>query len=263
MILFTDSKRVLTKIFFLAALTLSVQTITLGQSKSDSVQPVTTFSASLGVTNNGFSIIPSFSFNKPAAIILLSWQKNKFSIDPDIRVTPDGKKGSMLLWFRYQAVQDKRFSLRTGVHPAINWSPTQQYQNGESFELLQLRRFLAWELAPSYKVNENWQVGIYYLQGNGFQTNSVRTTHFVTLNTTISNISISNTVKLTLAPALYYLNLDGSDGKYFTATAVLSNTKLPVTIQSTINKTITSNIAGNKDFLWNVAVLYNFKKTLK
>jgi len=250
------------KIFVMVLPILSIQNKTWGQSAIDSTKQETTFSGSLGLTNNGFSIIPSFSFNKPAAIILLSWMKDKFSVDPDFRVTPDGQKGSMLLWFRCQPIRGKQFTLRTGIHPAINWIPIQLVENGIKQDFLQLRRFVAWELAPSFKVTEKFRLGIYYLQGNGLQSNSIRTTHFITLNSTISNIPITKKLNFTFIPVIYYLYLDGTDGKYFSATGILSHKKSPFTLQSSFNKTIKSNIPANKDFLWNVSVVYNFKMAM-
>lgn len=251
------------KILVMVLPLLIIQNKTWGQSAVDSTKRETTFSGSLGLTNNGFSIIPSFSFNKPAALILLSWMKNKFSIDPDFRVTPDGQKGSMLLWFRYQAFQGKKFTFRTGIHPAINWVPIQILDNGVQRDFLLLRRFVAWELASSFKVTEKFRLGIYYLQGNGLQSNSIRTTHFITLNSTISNIPITKKLNFTFIPVIYYLYLDGTDGKYFSATGIISHKKSPFTLQSSFNKTISSNIPANKDFLWNVSVVYNFKMAMK
>ena len=78
----------------------------------------------------------------------------------------------------------------------------------------------------------------------------------------ISNMKIGGSIRLTLIPAIYYLYLDSYHGSYFTATGKLSHTKFPFTIESTINKTFTSNLPGNKDFLWNIVFNYNFRKNL-
>ncbi|MCE2757227.1 MAG: hypothetical protein LW706_14495, partial [Chitinophagaceae bacterium] len=61
----------------------------------------------IGLTNNGISIIPTFSLNAPAAIFNFYVRKNRFSFDPDIRATLDGRKGSMVFWFRYRFIQGK------------------------------------------------------------------------------------------------------------------------------------------------------------
>ena len=244
----------------LALLSLLVGAELFAQSKSDTTKRYMKFSGNVGITNNGFSIIPTFSLNSPATITLLSWRRDKFSIEPDIRLTPDARKGSMLLWFRYQAIERRNFRLRAGFHPAMNFQIRKISEEGVTTEISQMRRFLAWELAPSFSIRKNWSIGIYYLQGNGMQKDGPRTTHFLNLNTTLANLKIGKGFGLTLTPAVYHLYMDGYSGNYFTATGSLGHVKYPFTIQSTINKTINSNLPGNRDFLWNIALMYNFSK---
>jgi hypothetical protein len=226
----------------------------------DSTQKITIFSGTLGITNNGFSIIPTFSLNSPASIILLSWRKNKFSIDPDIRLAPDARKGGMLLWFRYYPIERKKFSLRVGGHPAFNLQIRKITENGVTSDITQLRRFLAWEFAPNYQITKKLGVGLYYLQGYGLQTDGPQRSHFVNFSTRISNIKLSENIRFALIPALYYLRLDKYEGIYYTGVGVLSNSKWPFSLQSAFNKTITSNLPGNKDFIWNVSLNYHFNK---
>ena len=235
----------------------------IAQRVADTTRQPMYFSGSLGVTNNGFSIIPSFSFNDPAVIALLSWKKKKFSFDPEFRITHTGEKGSILLWFRYYFILSIRFSCRVGGLPAVNWCPTIVNQNGVDEELLRLRRFLAWELAPSYRISKHWTASIYYLQGNGLQKNGPRTSHFLNLNTTISRIALSNQMWLTVAPAIYYLYLDGNDGVFFTASASLGSNKSPFLLQSTINQKLRSAIPDTRVFMWNIGVAYSFRRELR
>jgi hypothetical protein len=243
---------------FLLITILFISNAVLAQEKKDS----SIFSGSLGITNNGFSIIPTFSLNSPAVLIQLSWRKNKFSIDPDIRLSLDAKKGSMVFWFRYHAIEKKKFKLRVGAHPAFNLQIREIISNGSTSEITQMRRFIAWELTPNYQIKKHWGVGIYYLQANGLQKDGPRTSHFVNLNTSISDLNVGGNFRLTLIPAVYYLYLDGYHGNYFTATGILSHTKFPFSFQSDINKTFSSNLPGNKDFMWNVSIRYSFKKSL-
>ena len=229
------------------------------QNNTTSVKPTTVYTGNIGYTNNGFSIIPSFSFNSPAITTQMSWKKDNLSVEPDIRLAPDGKKGSMLLWFRYAAINKGRFSLRTGIHPAVNWFPKQIIESGKSFEIYQLRRFIAWELAPNININKNINTGVYYLQGNGLQDDGPQTTHFVNLYFSVANIPLGDQLKLSLMPAVYYLYLDKKEGSYFTANGTLSHKKSPFSLQSTINQTLKTKITGGKDFLWNLALIYNIK----
>lgn len=245
---------------FILIIYLLGSTVVFSQQQKDTTEKTAAFSGSLGITNNGFSIIPTFSLNSPATLIMLSWRKKKFSIDPDIRLALNAKKGSMVFWFRYHAIEKMKFKLRAGVHPAFNLQLREIAAIGTTSEITQMRRFLAWELVPGYQLKKNWGVGIYYLQANGLQKDGPRTSHFVNLNTSITNLQVGRNFRFAFIPAVYYLYLDGNHGNYFTATGILSHTKLPFTVQSAINKTFSSNIPGNKDFLWNISIHYNFKK---
>jgi hypothetical protein len=231
------------------------------QLKDSTHKKISTFSGSLGVSSNGFSIVPTFSLNSPATMTLLSWRKNKFSFDPDIRLTPNAKKGSMIFWLRYHAVTTPKYRLRFGAHPAMNFQQREITVNGNTSTISQMRRFFAWEVSNDYKLSKHFSAGIYYLQGNGLQKDGARTTHFIALNTTIANIKITNSVRLAVNPTFYYLYLDAKDGKYFSGTVTLSHTKLPFSVQHAFNKIFTSNIPGNKDYMWNISVHYHFKKT--
>jgi hypothetical protein len=228
--------------------------------QSDSTQQVSSFYGSVGLTNNGFSIIPSFSLNAPAVVTLLNWQKGRFIIAPDVRLTLDARKGGMLFWLRYQLVQSPKFSLRLGAHPAMNLQTRLVNDGDKQIEITQARRFIAGEVAPNLRITPKWSVGIYYLTGHGFQQDGPKNTHFVTLNTTLGDIKVSQNLRLMLAPAVFYLNVDGNEGTYITATAALSHKKSPFSLQSSINQTFDSNLPGNKDFLWNVVLNYNFHK---
>lgn len=249
-------------LFICIIMQLTIIRVGYTQTKQDSIKNKTIFSGSVGITNNGFSIIPTFSFNDPAAIVLLSWKKKKVSIEPEFRITPTLEKGSILLWFRYQVMQGKKFSFRVGGHPAVNWFPSAINQNGVQEDLLRLRRFLAWELAPSYRITKNWNASLYYLQGNGLQQNGPQTTHFVNLNSTISNIPVNSIWRLSVSPAFYYLYLDGDEGIFFTASASLGRKNTPYLFQSIINQKFRSSIKGTLPFMWNVGVAYIFNRRL-
>jgi hypothetical protein len=248
-------------IFFV--LTLFVSSQVYAQKEADSTKATTTFSGSVTATNNGFSIVPTFSLNSPAAIINLSWRRKKISFEPDIRLVPDGSKGGMVFWLRYRLIENKKFSLRVGAHPAFSYIRRTVTDNGVSTEITEMLRFAAFEVVPNYQITPNWSVGAMYLQGHGLQSHGPQNTHVLFLNTGITNINLGGDFRFHFIPIVYFLKVDNSVGKYFTATAILSNKKLPVSIQGTINQTISSNIAGNQDFMWNVGLTYSFSKEFK
>jgi hypothetical protein len=230
--------------------------------KKDSLVVKSNFSGLVGLTSNGLSIIPTFSLNAPAYNILLSVSKNKFSFDPDIRMTLDGRKGSMVFWFRYKAVEGKRYNLGVGAHPAFNIQTRKILDPGTSqlSEISQLRRFIAAEINQGYQVSKNLRVGVYYLKGFGLQGDAVKSSHFLTLNSTISNIKLGGGTSLQFTPQVYYLKLDKEDGIFYTHTMSISKKNVPLLLQSTINKNIKTNINGGDRFQWNITLFYTFNR---
>ena len=229
----------------------------------DSTKKISTFSGSVGLTNNGFSIIPTFSLNSPAIIMNFSWRKNRLSFEPDIRLVPDASKGGMLFWVRYRIIEKKKFSLRVGVHPAFTLIRRVVIDNGISTEITEMLRFAAGEIVPTYQITPNLSIGAVFLHGSGLQNHGPQNTNVLFLNTNISNINIGGSFRLQFIPMVYFLNTDGYKGNYFSVTGILSKKDFPFTLQSTINQTFTSTIPNNQDFMWNVLVAYNFSKDFK
>jgi hypothetical protein len=76
---------------------------------ADSTKFIYHFSGNVTATNNGISLIPSFSIGKPAVISLLSIDNERFSIDPDIRYTLEVKPWSIVFNVRYKWIKNKKF----------------------------------------------------------------------------------------------------------------------------------------------------------
>ena len=229
----------------------------------DSIQttsPATShFSGAVSVTNNGISLLPTFALGKPAVIFDMSVGKKKLSFEPQFRFSLEGKPWSLLFWWRYKLLETKRFRLNVGAHPAIAFKtvlPTPENPN----ELLVSKRFLAGEIAPSYALTKNSNVGLYYLHSHGFDTGVTKTTHFLAVRGSLSNISLSRQFSLRIDPQLYYLNLDNADGIYMASTFTIARKGFPLSLQSIVNKTIQTNIAASKDVVWNVSLVYSFHK---
>jgi hypothetical protein len=230
--------------------------------QTDSTQSISSFSGNIGITNNGFAIIPTFSLNSPAIIMNYFVRHKKFSFDPDIRLVADATKGGILFWFRYYAVEKSKFSLRVGVHPAFSFIRRTINDNGATTEITEMLRFAAGEIVPSYQITPNWSVGAVFLHGSGLQKHGPQNTNVLFLNSSISNIKLSKEVKFQLIPMVYFLNTDGFTGNYLSVTSILSHKKSPFSLQSTINQTFKSDIPGNQDFMWNVTLNYGFRKNL-
>lgn len=229
----------------------------------DSTKNNLTFSGSVGITNNGFSIIPTFSLNSPATIINLAWRKNKFSFEPDIRLVPDASKGGMIWWLRYRMVENKKFTFRLGAHPALTLVHKQIIDNGKTTKITEMLRFAAFEIVPSYQITEKLGISAMYLEGHGLQNHGPQNTKVLFLNTVFTGLTLSKSLNISFFPSVFFLNTDNFRGDYFTLTCVLAHKKLPFSINSTLNQTLKSDVPGNKDFMWNVGVYYSFKKVYK
>ncbi len=228
--------------------------------KTDSTKSVSYFSGSVSVTNNGISIVPSFSLDKPAAIFMLSAGKNRFSFEPDIRFSLSGKPWSFLFWGRYKLVTNDKFQMSAGTHLGLNFRASVLPINGDSSEVNVTRRYLAGELYPRILLTKNISVGIYYLYSHGLDAGTIGNTHFITFNTNFSNIKITDQFFIRFNPQFYYLKLDAEDGFYFTSTLTVAKKNFPLSVSSTINKIINTNITGSKNFVWNVSLVYSFNK---
>lgn len=246
-------KELIVSIFLLSALPCFAQ-------KSDSAQTNYHFSGTVSATNNGISLVPSFSLGKPAVILLASLGGERFSFDPDIRFGLNGKPWTMLFWGRYKLANEGRFKMNTGAHLGLNFRSTPISINNVPSENIVVRRYLAGELSPNYFIAKNWSVGSYYLYSRGLDDGTVKNTHFVTFNTNFSHIRIGGKFYGRVNPQVFYLNQDGREGKYFTSVFTLSNEKVPLSISYLINKTIHTNIPGNKDFIWSLSLIYAFRQ---
>jgi len=248
------------KLLLLLLLFVSIQLI----AQNDTLPGEFHFSGNVGVTNNGLSIIPTFSLQAPAFNTTLFFSNGgRFSIDPDLRFTFDGRKGGGMVWFRYKLVQDKKIKLTVGAHPAYNFALKTITENGKTWTITQARRFWATEVAPVFIVNDHFALGVYYLNGHGLQEDGPQSTHFINMNASLMNIQLGNNYSLTLRPQVYYLKMDKQDGYYLTGNAILANTKSPLSLNYTYNKEINSNITGSKNFDWNITLAYSFNNKYK
>ncbi|MFD0796331.1 hypothetical protein ACFQZJ_02580 [Maribacter chungangensis] len=210
----------------------------------------------LSVTHNGIALVPSFSLGEPALLVDLKFRKGKFSFEPDMRFALEGKPWSMLFWFRYRAIEKKRFSLRTGIHPALNFRTVPVIRNGATEHILESRRYLAGELVPNYKISDKVNVGMYYLHGRGFDE-GVKQVNFLVLNATFSEMRLSEKLQLAFTPQVYYLTSDNDKGYYTAGFLTLSKKKFPLSLTGIVNKAFATEIAPEDDFIW--TVLLNYK----
>lgn len=211
------------------------------------------------VTNNGISLIPSFSLGKPAAMFDLNVGNKRLTFEPQFRFALDGKPWSFLFWWRYKLLNNEKFKLSAGAHPSVVFRPTTLSINGVVSETFYVQRYFATEISPNYYITKDISVGVYYLHASGLDETATNNTHFVTINSNFSNIKLSKQFYMKFNPQVFYLKMDEADGFYATATITLAKQNFPLSVQSILNKTITSNIPAKSDFVWNVSLIYSFR----
>jgi hypothetical protein len=236
---------------------ISLSFLTYSQ-KSDSTKIENYFGGALTVTNNGISLIPTFSIDKPAVLFDLTAGRGKLSFEPQFRFSLDGKPWTFFFWWRYKLVNTSKFFVRVGVHESLSYSTLSVMTNGESKESIITQRYLAGEFTPNYFLTKNISIGLYYLYSYGFDNEYVRNTHFSMLNMNFSNIKLSNKFFLSYMPQIYYLRINRNDGYNVTSTLTLARKNFPVVFSVFGNKTIKSDVPGHKDFVWNASLIYSF-----
>lgn len=224
------------------------------QSK-DSTQTPSFFRGQITATNNGVSLIPTFSLGKPAVLFDLNIGRGRLSFDPMIRFGMNGKPWAFVFWWRYKLIQQKKFTLGVGVHPSVIFRDISVVDNGVSRNFLAAQRYITWEASPTYVINKNASLGLYHLGSKGLTKDIVQTTTFVALRSII-NLKLSNQFSLGLIPQAYFLKMDEREGTYVNATVNLYKKNFPVSLNAIASKAIKTEILG-KDFLWSIGVVYN------
>ncbi|MCP9763944.1 hypothetical protein [Lacihabitans soyangensis] len=222
---------------------------------TDSTQTPTFLRGQITATNNGVSLIPTFSLGKPAILFDMNVGKGRLSFDPMFRFGMTGKPWAFVFWWRYKLIQQKKFNLGLGAHPSVVFRDISVTENGTTRNFLAAQRFFAWEVSPTYLVSKNASLGLYYLGSKGLTKDVLQHTTFVALRS-ILNLKLSNKFSLGFIPQAYYLKMDDNDGTYINATLNLFKRNFPVSLNAIASKAIKTDIAG-KDFLWSIGLVYN------
>lgn len=246
---------------------ITIYSILLGLSQyafsqnTDSTKVKGNFAGAISVTNNGISLIPSFTLGKPAVTFDMVIGKRKLSFEPEFQFSLEGKPWGFFFWWRYKLVNTSKFFIRIGAHPALSFFTVPVVTNGESKETIIAQRYLAGEFTPNYFLTKHISTGIYYLYGYGIDNESVRNTHLLMFNLNFSNIKLSNQFLLSYMPQVYYLRINNNEGFNFTSSLTLSSRDYPLSLSAYINKTLHSSVPGSKNFIWNVSLAYKFGKS--
>jgi hypothetical protein len=226
--------------------------------KTDSTKIATCIGGTVNVTNDGISLIPTFTLGKPAVTFDLVIGRKKLSFEPEYQSTLEGKPWGLFFWWRYKLVNTSKFFVRAGIHEALAFSTLSSTIEGESLETIRAQRYLAGELCPNYFITKTISFGMYYLYSYGIDNQYVRNTHFLMFNMNLSNIKITKQFALSYMPEIYYLRINNNNGFNFTSSLTLTMKNCPVALSGFINKTIKSDIPGSKNLVWNASLIYSF-----
>ncbi|MEQ1799703.1 MAG: hypothetical protein ABL872_17230 [Lacibacter sp.] len=226
---------------------------------SDITTKIAHFGGTITATQNGISLIPSFSLGRPAVMFDLNVGNKKLSFEPFFRFGTNGKPWSFIFWWRYKVVNSEKFKMSIGAHPSFVFRTVPFTANGATVNTIQANRYAAGDLTPTYFISKTISVGVYYLYSHGLDKTSVQNTHFLTLNSSFSNSKLPGKLFVKFTPQVYYLNQDTKDGFYFTYSLTLGRKNFPLSAQTIMNKAIRTSIPG-KDFVWNASIIYSFNK---
>lgn len=229
----------------------------MGQNSESSRQETGIFTGAVTVTTKGLSTFPNLTLGKPAVILDLSMGGKKLRFEPVMRFGLNGKPWSFIFWGRYEFVNNDKFQFKIGAHPAYAFKTISVIQDGTTKEILRARQNVAGELAPVFKVGKNINFGPYYIYAYCPEKDMVRHSNFISLKANFSNIILSDQYFMRLMAQAYYLKLDADDGYYVNSTLSLNRRNCPLSVSTTMNKTIQSDIPGDH-FLWNINLTYSF-----
>jgi hypothetical protein len=217
-----------------------------------------TVKGTMNVTNNGISIIPTFSLGKPAVILNFSVGTSWLTFDPEFRVSLEGKPWSFVFWCRYKAFKTDKFSLNIGAHPAFIFTTIPLTNNGLTSDYIITQRYLATEVVPNYHFTKDISLGMYYLYSHGVDNGTIKNTNFVTVNGVFSNIKVSTSLRMKISPQVYYLRMNDDDGFCTSTNFTVSKVNNPISVAVFFNKVIDTHISDSKDFVWNTTLTYGF-----
>lgn len=228
--------------------------------KRDSLKTPSFFSGVITATNNGISLLPNLSLNKPAILFDLSIGKGRLSFDPMFRFQMNGKPWGFILWWRYRLIHRPKFKMSAGLHPAFIFREIPlTSSNGITQDYFITQRNLAGEITPTYYFNPKFGIGIHYLPALGLSKYGVRETHFLALRGLISNLHLGKKMSASLIPQFYYLKMDAKQGFYANVNLFLNLKNSPWAVSSIVSQALETAIAG-KELVWNIGLNYNFNQ---
>lgn len=234
----------------------------LSQTKSDSTKKEIVIAGDISVTNNGISIVPAFSLGHPALLVNLAMGGKKLTFEPSWYFSAqDGKPWAYLLWARYKLFDNSKFKMRIGSHYGNPISDIQAVSGGTSYNVQQIQRFAAIEIAPTYIVNKYFSLNFYLLRARALQKESLQNNRFIAFTPSFG-LDLGKKVSVRYSPQFYHLKLDDLKGIYVFHSLALSKKDCPLLASFNMNQYIKTKITAGKNYDWNVTLTYLFNRQL-
>ncbi len=245
---------IIKRIFYVGLLITLTRTI--HAQTGDSTRMTSFFTGVITATNNGVSLIPSFTLGKPALLFDLSMGRGRWSFDPMLRFGMNGKPWAFIFWGRYKVFNHAKFKMSVGAHPSFVFRDVDVTgTSGVEAHYLIAQRYFAWEVTPVYYPHPQIGLGFNYLGAVGLTRDLVQNTTFLALRIIMPHIALSSKTYLSFVPQAFYLKMEDLDGTYGSAAIGLAQSPWPFSISTILSKKINSRLAG-KDFIWNIQ--FNF-----
>jgi hypothetical protein len=249
-------------LFILAALLISARlsSQTPEEYKSQQQQDLS-ISGLINVTNNGFSFIPAFTLDEPAAAAFVNIEKKRLTFSTEFRYALSGRPWALDFITRYKLLNTRKSQISIGMHfPSFSFVRTPVGTGTDQKQAIEAVQSFCPELNTSFALSESFSLGTTYMYYHAIGNDLPRSGHYFSVNPNFENIKLIKDLRLSAESQLFFLNIDGLNGFYFASDISVSKKDLPVSVSCMISKSIVSNIGG-KDFNWNISLSYMFGRS--
>jgi hypothetical protein len=210
------------------------------------------------LTSNGISQIPAYSLDKPAISAFFYLKLKRFSYEPDINYGIDGRPWGIGNSFMYLVMDKKKLKFKSGLALGLAFSYPEVLQSGEMVKINKSERYLIAKLIPSYLISKKTTVSLIYWNARNLEQKSINSINFLSAVLSTSNVLLSQKIYCSIFPQIFYLNVDGEDGLFFSPMAEFGIKNFPLYLSSQVNASLYKNMTSDAAFRWNVALNYKF-----
>jgi hypothetical protein len=248
------------KIFLIIGILLPFYPLNAQQEKENSrVSTPFSFTGSIQVTTNGISTIPAYSLGKPAAMVMLNASKKRFTLNPMLALSLDGKPWYMAYWLRYNVIQKEKFTLKTSAAWGWAFRDADMLYGNDTMTIKRAFRSVFTEIRPTYLFSPHASVSVSYLYVRGLEEDFRSNIHCFTLNGLFIFEPVKN-ITCTIAPQLFNVEFIGvGSGTFASATVSFAHKKVPLSLGALVTQPVISTLKPESGFVWNVNLTYSFK----